>query len=56
MVTGKWTDKWPEEQEFMNLVAAECAVQKHHPEWSNVSPSPCLVSSFSKAGELTPYV
>ncbi|PVH73329.1 transcriptional coactivator/pterin dehydratase [Cadophora sp. DSE1049] len=22
--------------EFMNLVAAECAVQKHHPEWSNV--------------------
>lgn len=36
MVTGKWTDKWPEEQEFMNLVAAECAVQKHHPEWSNV--------------------
>merc|ERR1712098_842095 len=40
--------------EFMNLVAAECAVQKHHPEWSNVSPSPCLVSSFSKAGELTP--
>ncbi|KAH7317627.1 transcriptional coactivator/pterin dehydratase [Rhexocercosporidium sp. MPI-PUGE-AT-0058] len=22
--------------EFMNLVASECAVQKHHPEWSNV--------------------
>ncbi|KAK0111385.1 hypothetical protein ONS95_001746 [Cadophora gregata] len=22
--------------EFMNLIAAECAVQKHHPEWSNV--------------------
>ncbi|KAH7386220.1 pterin 4 alpha carbinolamine dehydratase [Cadophora sp. MPI-SDFR-AT-0126] len=22
--------------EFMNHVAAECAVQKHHPEWSNV--------------------
>jgi 4a-hydroxytetrahydrobiopterin dehydratase len=20
----------------MNLVAAECSVQKHHPEWSNV--------------------
>ncbi|KAG9244545.1 transcriptional coactivator/pterin dehydratase [Calycina marina] len=22
--------------EFMNVVAAECVVQKHHPEWSNV--------------------
>lgn len=22
--------------EFMNIVAAECAVKKHHPEWSNV--------------------
>ncbi|KAH8601964.1 putative pterin-4-alpha-carbinolamine dehydratase [Bisporella sp. PMI_857] len=22
--------------EFMNIVAAECAVQKHHPEWSNI--------------------
>ncbi|KAI9050474.1 hypothetical protein LZ554_005637 [Drepanopeziza brunnea f. sp. 'monogermtubi'] len=22
--------------EFMNLIAPECAVQKHHPEWSNV--------------------
>ncbi|KAL2065697.1 hypothetical protein VTL71DRAFT_3367 [Oculimacula yallundae] len=22
--------------EFMNIVATECAVQKHHPEWSNV--------------------
>lgn len=21
----------------MNLIAAECAVKKHHPEWSNVS-------------------
>ena len=21
----------------MNIVAAECAVKKHHPEWSNVS-------------------
>jgi 4a-hydroxytetrahydrobiopterin dehydratase len=24
-------------QEFMNIVAGECAVKKHHPEWSNVS-------------------
>lgn len=23
-------------KEFMNIVAAECAVKKHHPEWSNV--------------------
>lgn len=23
-------------QEFMNVVAAECQRQKHHPEWSNV--------------------
>jgi len=22
--------------EFMNIIAAECAVKKHHPEWSNV--------------------
>ncbi|XMA14945.1 hypothetical protein WAI453_007736 [Rhynchosporium graminicola] len=22
--------------EFMNTIASECAVQKHHPEWSNV--------------------
>ncbi|KAG4431920.1 hypothetical protein IFR05_012590 [Cadophora sp. M221] len=22
--------------EFMNIVASECVVQKHHPEWSNV--------------------
>jgi hypothetical protein len=21
----------------MNIVAAECAVKRHHPEWSNVS-------------------
>jgi hypothetical protein len=21
----------------MNIIAAECAVKKHHPEWSNVS-------------------
>lgn len=24
-------------QEFMNVVAAECTKQRHHPEWSNVS-------------------
>ncbi|KAI9660997.1 MAG: hypothetical protein M1821_009324 [Bathelium mastoideum] len=23
-------------QEFMNLVAADCKKQKHHPEWSNI--------------------
>jgi hypothetical protein len=21
----------------MNIIAAECAAKKHHPEWSNVS-------------------
>jgi hypothetical protein len=24
----------------MNIIAAECAVKKHHPEWSNVSHPP----------------
>jgi hypothetical protein len=24
----------------MNIIAAECAVKKHHPEWSNVSHLP----------------
>ena len=49
-VIGKWTDKVTTKQEFMNLVAAECAVQKHHPEWSNVRYLPCFFSSFSKVG------
>jgi len=31
--------KLKEQQEFMNTVASECAVKKHHPEWSNVCPS-----------------
>jgi pterin-4a-carbinolamine dehydratase len=26
----------PTLQDFMNTVAAECKVQKHHPEWTNV--------------------
>jgi hypothetical protein len=31
----------------MNTVASECVVQKHHPEWSNVSfPSPYLSSYY----------
>jgi hypothetical protein len=29
----------------MNIIAAECAVKKHHPEWSNVSNySPTIVT------------
>ena len=28
------------QQEFMNLIAPECGVQKHHPEWSNVRSHP----------------
>jgi 4a-hydroxytetrahydrobiopterin dehydratase len=26
----------PAKQDFMNVVAAECKRQKHHPEWTNV--------------------
>jgi len=41
--------------EFMDVVAQECKVAKHHPEWSNVRPHPplplnpasCFFSFFS---------
>jgi hypothetical protein len=30
----------------MNIIAAECTVKKHHPEWSNVRNAP---PSFAKS-------
>jgi hypothetical protein len=32
----QWASRWSINQEFMNTVAAECKVQKHHPEWTNI--------------------
>jgi hypothetical protein len=34
----------------MNIVAAECAVKKHHPEWSNVSGFPKLLTFIVDEG------
>ncbi|KAL8987589.1 MAG: hypothetical protein Q9177_003215 [Variospora cf. flavescens] len=33
---GQFTDKKGATKDFMSTVAAQCEVEKHHPEWSNV--------------------
>ena len=35
----------------MNIVAEECKVKKHHPEWSNVSVAVCFLGEETEMGK-----